>query len=297
LDDRRAGLERFCWWPENVEEIPTTLESLTPSRIRAYLSYQREARPGGRFGTEKRPSSVREAKAATVHAAYRMLRAFSNFLLAEGRLDKPPLHNVKPPRVPKGNILPFTDEQVLALNAATRQSRAPDRDAAIFVLLYDTGLRASELIDLTVGDVDRSTGELTVVGKGSKRRTVFMSTAARRALWRYLEAERRDAMPSDPLFISVGGNTPGAHLTLAGVHDVVAHAGSRAKITDRRCSPHTCRHTFAVSFLRNGGSVLELQRLLGHESLEMVRRYVELVDEDLKIAHRRASPADRLRLR
>lgn len=78
---------------------------------------------------------------------------------------------------------------------------------------------------------------------------------------------------------------------------IVKAAGQIAGITGVRCSPHTCRHTFAIEFLRGGGDVFELQQLLGYESLEMVRRYVKKAKADLEEAHRKASPANRLKLR
>jgi site-specific recombinase XerD len=138
---------------------------------------------------------------------------------------------------------------------------------------------------------------MTVVGKGNKKRRVFMGLAARRAVWRYLESARQGALPDEPLFVSVGGNQPGAALLPNGVFQIVQKLGQSARLTDVRSSPHTLRHTFAVSFLRGGGNVLELQQLLGHTDLTMVRRYVALAEADLAQAHRAASPADRMKLR
>src|SRR5205814_7327020 len=117
-------------------------------------------------------------------------------------------------------------------------------------LLADSGLRASELVGLRVGDVDRGVGELVVVGKGNKRRRVYMGTTARRAVWRYLETDRRSAGASEPLFISVGGIQAGSALTPNGIHGIVAKAGRAASLQSVRASPHTLRHTFALNFLR-----------------------------------------------
>jgi site-specific recombinase XerD len=124
-----------------------------------------------------------------------------------------------------------------------------------------------------------------------------MGTTARRSLWRYLETDRREAPLSEQLFVSIGGNTPGAGLTINGVHRIVSEAGRSARITGVRCSPHTLRHTFAVNFLRGGGNLFELQQIMGHEDVTVLRRYVELAESDLADAHRAASPADRLKLR
>jgi site-specific recombinase XerD len=78
---------------------------------------------------------------------------------------------------------------------------------------------------------------------------------------------------------------------------IVAKAGKAANINGVRCSPHTLRHTFAVNFLRGGGNLFELQQLMGHADLTVLRRYVALAEADLAQAHRNASPADRMRLK
>lgn len=232
-----------------------------------------------------------------MHAYFRMLRAFTNFCLAEGLLQETPLKNVKAPRVPNDQIQPLVPEQVQALVDAARRTRAPERDVAVILLLVDSGMRCSELMGLTMADVDRGSGELTVVGKGNKKRTVDMGVACRRALWRYLEAERREALKDEPLFVSVGGKKSGTALTNSGVHRIVANAGDAGGVKGVRCSPHTLRHTFAVNFLRGGGNLFELQQLMGHADLTVLRRYVALAEADLAQAHRNASPADRMKLK
>lgn len=296
LQDREETMERFCWWLEHEEELTPTLAALEPATIRSFLAYARDPNPQGRFGST-RASAKREARPATVNAYYRILRAFMNFCLAEGLLDETPLKNVKAPRVPTDQIQPLDAEQVQALVDAARRTKAPERDVAVILMLVDTGMRASELMGLKMTDVDRGTGELTVVGKGNKKRTVFMGVACRRALWRYMETERVEALPDEPLFVSVGGHKSGTGFTNTGVHMIVAKAGKAAGVKGVRCSPHTLRHTFAVNFLRGGGNLFELQQLMGHTDLTVLRRYVALAEADLAQAHRNASPADRMRLR
>lgn len=278
-----------------AEHLPD-LAALEPATIRAFLAYARAANTEGRFGSS-RMSAQREARPATVNAYFRILRAFSNFCLAEGLLEETPLKNVKAPRVPTDQIQPFATEQVQGLVDAARRSNAPERDVAVILLLVDTGMRVSELFALKMTDVDRGTGELTVVGKGNKKRSVYMGVACRRALWRYLETERTEALPDEPLFISVGGQKSGTALTNSGAHMIVAKARKAATISGVRCSPHTLRHTFAVNFLRGGGNLFELQQLMGHADLIVLRRYVALAEADLAQAHRNASPADRMRLK
>ena len=296
LNDHRQNLARFAWWLEHEEEVVPTLAALDPSRVHAFLGYLRQPHREGRFGSGH-PGAKRAARPSSVATYYRDLRAFTNFCRAEGLLEADPLKNVKAPRVPNDQIVPLEKEQIQALLDAARRGRAPERDVALILLLLDTGMRVSELCGLTVGDVDRRTGELTVVGKENKKRRVYMGQSARRALWRYLETDRRMAATDEPLFVSYGGLQSGGGLQRSGVGRVISNMGTTAGVGGVRVSPHSLRHTFAINFLRGGGSVLEPQALLGHQELSMVRKYVMYAEADLAQAHRAASPADRMKLR
>ncbi len=296
LTDRRQAMDRFCWWLENEEGEEACLAALSPSLIRAYLTYARKGSTEGRYGCDH-PGAAREARPSTVATYFRVLRAFANFCVLEGLLDETPFRNVRPPRVPNEQVQPFEPAQVQALVDAARRGRTPTRDVAMVLMLVDTGMRVSELCGQTVGQVDRGSGELNVLGKGNKRRRIYMGQSTRRALWRYLETDRREAQPEEPLFISVGGNDAGSVMTPSGVRQILKKAGERAGIKGVRCSPHTLRHTFAVNFLRGGGNLFELQQLMGHTDLTVLRRYVALAQSDLAQAHRQASPADRMKLR
>ncbi|GIK73794.1 MAG: tyrosine recombinase XerC [Chloroflexota bacterium] len=164
------------------------------------------------------------------------------------------------------------------------------RDRAILLTLLDTGIRASELCDLLISDYDTKTGRLHIRhGKGNKSRFVWCGDAARKALWRYL-AERPDARPEHPLFATRTNQA----LDRNNLRHMLAACAQRAGVDG--VTVHRFRHTFAITFLRNGGSVLELQRLLGHERMDTLRIYVTLAESDLQAAQRRASPADNWRL-
>lgn len=289
---RRHWLGCVDWWLAQQGLTPAVVETLTPGVIRQLLAYAREANPTGRWGNT-RVNSRREARPATVEGLYNTLRSFCAFCAAEEYLAALPFKNVKVAAVHSGPIHPFTAEQIQALLDAARRGRHPERDRAILIALLDTGLRVSELCSVTVGAVDQALGAVTILGKGNKPRTVYLGTAARRAIWRYLEAERSAAAPYEPLLLAQGKGAMAA----AGVAAMMERLGRGAGISGVRCSPHTLRHTFAITFLRNGGNVIELQRLLGHESLEMTRRYLELAEVDLSRAHRQASPADRMGLK
>lgn len=296
LQDRREGFRRVAWWLENEAQVSPTLHALTRDRIRLFLAYLREPHPEGRFGCRK-PTAKRAARPFTLLHDYRNLHAFGEFCVREELLVASPLQNLKPPRTPKDQIQPFSPAQVQALLDAAQRSHQPERNRALLWILLDSGLRISEVCSLRVTDVEKDTGEISVCGKGGKRRRVYLGRDARRAVRRYLEVQRRGASPKEPLFLAEGGIHTGEAMTRSGFTQLIRRLGRTADLRGVRCSPHTFRHTFAIEFLRGGGNVYELQVLMGHESLEILRRYVLITQADAEAAHRRASPGDRMKLR
>jgi len=164
----------------------------------------------------------------------------------------------------------------------------------MILMLLDTGIRVSELAGLRLPDVSIEDGLLKVLGKGNKERVVPMGKQVARHLWRYISHCRPEpAMPRlDRVFLTREGGSLGKDR----LDKIMRAYGRKAEITGVRSSPHTLRHTAAVTFLRNGGDVFSLQRMLGHATLEMTRRYCELADVDVKRAHMTASPVDNLDL-
>ena len=243
---------------------PRPLDAITAAELRAWL-------------LELRSSLAPESIAGYV----RGLKAFGNWCVAEELAAAPGFRALRRPHVPRRLIAPFSDAEIRSLLAL-----ADERERALVLLLFDTGLRLSELVSLRVGDV-RPDGTLHVLGKGAKERIVPLGTTARRALVRYLGTRARPTV-TDPLFTGRQGA-----LSQRGTQQAIARLGRRAGV-GTRCSPHTFRHTFARGYLVNGGDVFSLQQILGHATLDMVRRYVTLSEADLVARHRSASPADRL---
>lgn len=227
----------------------------------------------------------------------------SFFTWAERELGTPhPIRNkVACPRYRRKPIEAYSETEIKAMLEAcnhakgwtTRSGRKASskratglRDRAIIVTLVDTGLRSSELCNLKLRDYQQTHGRLMVHhGKGDKDRTVYLGSVAQKAVWRYL-ADQPDATLDSPLF--------SARTNKALNRDNLRHTIQR--IADRAGVPnatvHRFRHTYAITFLRNGGNLLELQRLLGHESMETLQIYVQLAQSDLASAQRNASPAD-----
>ena len=162
-----------------------------------------------------------------------------------------------------------------------------NRDKASLLLFLDTGLRVSEACRLRVEDLNQETGEILVAPHGSgqktKPRTAYLGKVAQRAMWLYL-AKRPNLVKKDRLF-EMDGDT---------IRSLLRRLGERAGVND--VHPHRLRHTFAITYLRNGGDVYSLKYLLGHSSLKMVEHYLHLTGTDASNAHRKASPADNWRL-
>ncbi len=238
----------------------------------------------------------------SVFHVWKALRAFYKWTASEGLSDRPDKLLTKP-RFAYRQIQPLSEAEIKALlkaidrTAPSRGKREPftmprstaHRDRAIIILLLDTGLRASELCRLTIADIDIQNAALTVrpflSGIKSRPRIVPIGQAAKKNLWRYLTA-RDTEYPGDELFTSRAGHP----LDKNTLRKLLNRIGNRAGIPN--VHPHRFRHTFAIQYLRNGGDVFTLQRILGHTTLNMVQNYLALADLDTQSAHRRASPAD-----
>jgi integrase len=186
------------------------------------------------------------------------------------------------PKLAQKQLRFYTQQEVGQIIEACKDKR----DRAFILLMIDSGLRLSEVIALNWGDVDVNTGIIKVVsGKGRKARIVLIGFNARRALLRYQgEVTLGD---DQPVFQSESGR----RFTVSGMRSWVLRLGNRAGI---KLSPHALRRTFATLALKAGMNVFQLQGLLGHSSLEMTRRYVAMLDEDLVDAHKKHGPIDHL---
>jgi integrase/recombinase XerD len=265
------------------------IEKITADDIRRFLFYLR---------TEKKHSR------RTVHDSWVPLSGLWTW--AEINLEIPHIirGKVKSPEFTQLKIMPFDVDDIRALIKAaeyenewltrngrrTRSKRATAaREKAMILTLVDSGLRVSEMCALTVGDYDASRGRLHVRhGKGDKERYVVVGNRTRKAIWLYM-ATREGAKPSSPLFASRNDT----HLDRNNVRHILTKIGIAAGVDN--VHPHRFRHTYAINFLRNGGSPLLLQELLGHEQLDTVRIYVQLAEQDIDKAQAH-SPADEWKL-
>jgi integrase/recombinase XerD len=226
------------------------------------------------------------------------LSALWTWATKEGLADCHVVRLVTPPRPEKRDVIPYTERDIKAmLNACdssepytrpgkrkcTHRRATALRDRAIITLLLDTGVRASELCDLRLSDVDLKNHRIRVMGKGRKERLLPVCPRTAQVVWRYL-ATRPNARSAEFLFTT----GEGSQIQRNSTRQILKRIGDRAGVPG--VTVHRFRHTFAITFLRNGGQMLALQRMLGHSTLEMVTRYLAIADADIERAHQDASP-------
>ncbi len=251
---------------------PTAPKELTSQILRAFLTSEAESKSG-----------------TTAAHSYITLSTFFNYLVADGILDSNPMENVEKPRRRKTTINTFSLEQIDSILTTCKKDFSGIRDRAMVTMFIDCGLRVSELAGLELEHVNWTENMVLVLGKGDKERVVPFGQTTRQALTAYIG--RRGELGTSALFVS----TLGRQLDRYTIRDIIERRCENAGITGVRCSPHTLRHSMAVSYLRNGGDVFSLQKLLGHSSLDMTRKYAELSQTDVRDKHRLYSPADRLK--
>ncbi|MFH1474957.1 MAG: tyrosine-type recombinase/integrase [Chloroflexota bacterium] len=272
---------------------------LSPRTLETYLEgidTVRRSLPGPRLEQAVDDVAIEPARAwaaglgigrrpATVVSRVRSLKVFTRWCAREGYRRTDPLERLRVPAPKRTVIEAFGDDDVRLLLAAAR----PDLRIVLQVML-DTGVRISEAVDIRIGDV-RPGGTIRIRGKGGDERLVPIGHALDLALRKYVVTHRPqvDAASTGHLVLSPRG----LPLTARAVYQAMRRVGARLGLGHVRVSPHTCRHTFARAFLRNGGNLLALQQILGHRDLGMVRRYAEFAEVDLVAAQASASPLDR----
>lgn len=279
------------------EELDVThIDAIEADDISAWFAHMRTT-PGAR-------GKVRSER--TIQTYARSARAFFHWLVRRGTLDLNPFDRVVFPKVGRPLIQTITTEefeQLLLACAPPNETgafaeRAAVRNRAILWLLYDTGIRVSELINLRLDDLDRKKGVVTVMGKGSKERRIALGQNCLRNLSYYLDKHRPDeeeladwgSAGEDHVFLSETRQP----LTKNGMEMLFKRLKERAGIQGKRISPHIFRHTFAMNYLIKSNDPFSLQELLGHEDLTTVLNYIHMNDTVLQEQKRKYSPGDHI---
>lgn len=228
------------------------------------------------------------AKPTSVNTALSAVRSFFRFALGRKLVKKDPAHLVVGPK--KSKPLPqFVREREMdeLLDEMAWDNTYKDvRARTILILLYETGVRVSELTGLDDVDIDFETGQLKVTGKRNKQRVVPFGEELATAVRQYVDL--RDAQitrQSGALLLTEKGE----RMTRSQVYKIVHHYLSMVTTLKKR-SPHVLRHSFATAMLNNGAGLESVKKLLGHESLETTEIYTHTTFEQLKRVYKEAHP-------
>jgi integrase/recombinase XerD len=223
------------------------------------------------------------------------LRGLYRFLVSEGTLAGDPTADVRSPKLPRRLPKALEEEQVLRLLDSVSGAGPTDlRDRALLELLYGTGARISEVVGLSLIDLQGDDGLLRVFGKGAKERLVPLGGPARFAVDRWLGPSGRPLLEPDrwkrrsdteAVFI----NTRGGRLTRQGAWAVVRHHAERVGLGEL-VSPHVLRHSCASHMLAHGADIRVVQEVLGHVSIATTQIYTKLSQDHLRASYLAAHP-------
>ncbi|OGC47589.1 hypothetical protein A2886_02260 [candidate division WWE3 bacterium RIFCSPHIGHO2_01_FULL_42_13] len=276
-------LRDFITWATETLKRDLTPDDINEELVRKY-----------RIDLNRRISSKShlEFKRSTQKNFLVALRAFLKYLIVKEHLDVMAPDEIilgkSEARIPKV----LNEEQLdNLLNSQNLDKKSGIRDRAILEVLFSTGLRVSELVNLNISDINLNTGEFAVIGKGRKVRTVYLSESAKNWLRRYL-GTRSDKFI--PLFLRYSGKkmTDGdlegksLRLTVRSVQRLVKKYTLRAGISVD-ATPHTLRHTFATGLLREGADLRSVQELLGHSNVSTTQIYTHVTNKQLKDVHKK----------
>jgi integrase/recombinase XerC len=276
----RTDLDRFSdFWEREFGEGPpskTPLSKIDTLAVRSHLASLHRADLSNR----------------SLGRHLSTLRSFFRWACREGHLERNPAKGLPSPRVPRSLPRALTLADTESLLETEDEGHLPERERALFELLYATGLRVSEAAALDLEDVDLSARVLRAQGKGRKERIVPFGETAEDALraWLPVRRELRASAPphppgGEPLFV----NARGGRLTTRSMARVLKRR-LRAAGLPAQISPHALRHTFATHLLQSGADLRSIQELLGHASLSTTQKYTHLDAARLRDVYRRAHP-------
>lgn len=268
-ENYRLYLERFVEFSED-----TTVDKITTEMVRKYRLWL------------NRYKNHNEDELATITQAYHLiaLRGFLSYL-SKRDIESLAPDKIALPKISRKQVTFLNyDEVERMLSGIDTTSETGLRDRAIIELLFSSGLRVSELINLNRDHVNTKRREFMIRGKGQKDRPIFISESAADWVTRYLDSRQDNLVP---LFLSYSrnsqANTSGdfRRLTARSIQRIVTFYARMAGIT-KHVSPHTMRHSFATDLLMNGADLRSVQSMLGHSNISTTQVYTHVTDEHLR---------------
>ncbi|MBI2994865.1 MAG: site-specific tyrosine recombinase XerD [Gammaproteobacteria bacterium] len=268
LQAYRADLNAFCRWQARSGG------ALTDTRAADILAF---------LGAHSR-NSVR-----TIARRLSSLRRFFQFLVREGHMRHDPTATVESPRIGRSLPKSLTEAEVeLLLAAPDVRTDSGLRDRALLEVLYATGLRVSELVNLRVEQVNLRQGVVRIIGKGNKERLVPMGEPAVQWLTHYMQVARPALLKNSPAATLFPGRGVRPLTRQAFWHAIKRHAATVG--IGKSLSPHVLRHAFATHLLNHGADLRVVQLLLGHVDISTTQIYTHVARERLKKLHAQHHP-------
>jgi integrase/recombinase XerD len=265
---------------QNYPEIE--LNSITPDIIKSFI-----------FHLQRKEHAKIKGKllsSYTIGGVVRVIKIFFKFLTEEGYIQVNPCERIDIPKVQKKIIKPLSEVQIKnLLSVPNLKTFTGFRNYLIILIFLDTGIRLSELVNLKIRDIDWERYILFILGKGNKEREVPFGRLVAKALLKYLKW-RGEIPGQDYIFVDKFGEK----MKPRHIEKIIGEYGKKAGI--EKLHPHLFRHTFALFWIKSGGDIFSLQRILGHSSLDMVRNYVNLASEDISLKHHQFGLVDKLGL-
>ena len=265
-----GAYERF------LDERGKTLTSATNTDVVAYLM---DLKAGGK-------------SRSTVNRKLASLRIFYKYMISTKRMYEDPTEEIKSPKIARKDIDYLSYEDVIRLLEEPDNSIKGKRDRALFEVLYATGVRVSEIIEMRLKDVNLHMGFVSCSGSHGRARIVPMGIPARNALTDYLEHSRRIMLknddPDDPmsmLFV----NYLGEPMTRQGFWKILKQYADKAGI-EEKLTPQTLRNSFAMHMVQNGIDIKSLQELMGHEDISATQVYFGETKNRIKDVYDRCHP-------
>ncbi len=298
--------------PDNpIEKFIAWLSSEKKASVHTVTNYQRDLKQWLQFLTERypdcvgvdqrlipdrvRPDMIRDWLAqlfgghqpSSVARKLASVRSLFRFLMRHTQLKTNPAEPVKGPKQPKKiPVFLGVDEMLHLLGNIKTETWLGRRDRAIVELLYSSGLRVGELVQLSVPDVDLEEQVMRVTGKGNKERLVPFGKTANAALKDYLLVRSQHVVPDEDGFFL---NKFGRRLSVRSVERLIASLRLKAGLVER-VTPHTLRHSFATHMLDGGADLRSIQELLGHASLSTTQKYTHITLDRLMEVYDKAHP-------
>lgn len=229
----------------------------------------------------------------TVSRKISTLKSFYKYLKENDVIKSSPALSIKYPKADKKlpNFVHYNELE--SMINATKKDTFYERDDSIIELMYATGVRVSELVNIKLDDIDFETNSIRILGKGSYMRTVYFGEYARDAIFKYMNGLRiklLNGKESEYLFLNKNGN----NITTRGIQKIIDKIVSETEVKTK-VSPHTLRHTFATHLLDNGCDLRSVQELLGHKNINTTEVYTHVTSERLKDVYFKSHPRGRLK--